>query len=368
MIRRRNFLLSTASAAAVLALAGCRDAAQSTAPASTAPVVPPATPDPAPPAASASSKRRIGRSDIAISPLVLGGNVFGWTADKARSFALLDRFVEAGLETIDTADIYSAWASGNSGGESEAILGEWMQSRGNRQDIVLITKIGGEMGGSKGLSAARIAQFAEDSLRRLRTDYIDVYFSHFFDPDTPQEETLAAYDALIRAGKVRIIGASNFDAEQTRAALDASAANNLPRYELLQPRYNLYDRGDFDGALRELAVAEELGVITYSSLASGFLTGKYRSQADLGQSPRGRGVARYLDERGLRILDALDAVAALHSAEMAEVALAWVIAQPGITAPIASATSVEQLESLVRAVALQLSAEEIASLDAAGRA
>lgn len=368
MIRRRNFLLSSASAAAVLAMAACRDAAQSATPASTASAIPPATPDPAPPATKTLAKRRIGRSDTHISPLVLGGNVFGWTADKARSFELLDRFVEAGLETIDTADIYSGWVPGNVGGESESILGEWMQSRGNRDKIVLITKVGGEMGGSKGLSAARIAQFAEDSLRRLRTDYIDVYFSHFFDPDTPHEETLAAYDALIRAGKVRVIGASNFDAAQTRAALDASAANSLPRYELLQPRYNLYDRGDFDGPLRELAVAEELGVITYSSLASGFLTGKYRSEADLGQSPRGRGVARYLDERGLRILDTLDTVAEKHKAALAEVALAWIIAQPGITAPIASATSVEQLDSLARAVALQLSAEEIAALDAAGKA
>ncbi len=367
MIRRRDFLASS-TAAAVLALAACRDTAQAPAPSSTAPATPPATPDPAPPAAPAIAKRRIGRSDIHISPLVLGGNVFGWTADKARSFELLDRFVEAGLEAIDTADIYSAWAPGNSGGESETILGEWMQSRGNRDRIVLITKVGGEIGGNKGLSAAHIARAAEDSLRRLQTEYIDVYFSHFFDADTPHEETLAAYDALIRAGKVRIIGASNFDAGQTRAALDVSAANGLPRYELLQPRYNLYDRADFDGPLRELAVAEELGVITYSSLASGFLTGKYRSEADLGQSPRGRGVARYLDERGLRILAALDAVAEKHDAELAEVALAWIIAQPGITAPIASATSVEQLDSLARAVALRLSAEDVAALDEAGKA
>lgn len=367
MIRRRDFL-TTSTAAIVLAFTACRDAAQTPAPASSAPATPPATPDRAPVAVPSLARHRIGRSDIHISPLVLGGNVFGWTVDKARSFELLDRFVEAGLETIDTADIYSGWVPGNSGGESETILGEWMKSRGNRDRIVMITKVGGEIGGNKGLSAAHIARAAEDSLRRLQTDYIDVYFSHFFDADTPHEETLAAYDALIRAGKVRVIGASNFDADQTRAALDASAANGLPRYELLQPRYNLYDRADFDGPLRELAAAQDLGVITYSSLASGFLTGKYRSQADLDQSPRGRGVARYLDERGLRILAAMDAVAGRHRAELAEVALAWIIAQPGITAPIASATSVEQLDSLTRAVMLRLSAQDVAVLDEAGKA
>ncbi|MCX7556188.1 aldo/keto reductase [Xanthomonadaceae bacterium JHOS43] len=366
MIRRRDFLAST-TAASLLALTACRDGAPPVAPVTTLPSPPPPPPAPAHPETTFVSKRRIGRSDISIAPLVLGGNVFGWTADKARSFELLDRFLDAGLETIDTADIYSAWVPGNSGGESESIIGEWMQRRGNRDRIVVITKVGGEFDGNKGLSAAHIARSAEASLKRLQTDYIDVYFSHFFDAETPHEETLAAYDALIRAGKVRIIGASNFDAAQTRAALEASAANNLPRYELLQPRYNLYDRSDFEGPLRELAIAESLGVITYSSLASGFLTGKYRSESDLGQSPRGRGVARYLDERGLRILDALDAVAKLHDAAMAEVALAWVMAQPGITAPIASATSIEQLDSLARAVTLRLTDDEVASLDAASR-
>ena len=364
MYTRRTFLTSTALAAATSIVVGCgrssndaggggavTSAATST---STGPI----------------GKRRVGLTDISISPLVLGGNVFGWTADRERSFEVLDRFVEAGFETIDTADVYSGWVPGNRGGESETILGEWMASRGNRDSIVLITKLGGEMDGHKGLSAANVQRAAEASLKRLQTDYIDIYFSHFPDSDTPHEETLAAYQQLIDAGKVRIIGASNFDANQVRAALDASAANDLPRYEILQPRYNLYDRDGFDGALRDLALTEELGVITYSSLASGFLTGKYRSEADLDQSPRGRGVARYLDERGLRILSALDEVAARRGAEPADVALAWVIAREGVTAPIASARNVEQLDTLVRAptLASALTPEDIQLLDQASAA
>jgi aryl-alcohol dehydrogenase-like predicted oxidoreductase len=311
------------------------------------------------------SKRQLGRSGIQISPLVLGGNVFGWTADKARSFDILDRFTDAGLETVDTADVYSRWVPGNKGGESEAIIGEWIESRKGRDRLVLITKVGYELD-EGGLSAAHIQQAIEASLRRLRTDHVDVYFSHKPDPATGHEETLRAFETLIAAGKVRTIGASNFDAAKLRAALDIAEANGLPRYEVIQPGYNLYDRSDFDGPLRDLAIAEGVGVITYFSLAKGFLSGKYRSQADLGQSPRGGGVSAYLNERGFRILDTLDEIAANHRATPAEVALAWIMAQRGITAPIASATTLDQLESLIRATKLTLSAEEVAGLDALG--
>ncbi len=313
-------------------------------------------------------KRPLGHTGLSISPLVFGGNVFGWTIDKKTSFDLLDRFVGAGFETVDTADVYSIWKPGNQGGESETIIGEWMKARGNRDRVVLITKVGMEMGPDrKGLSAAWIQRAVEDSLRRLQTDRIDVYLSHKFDPGTSHEETLAAYQRLIEAGKVRAIGASNFDAGQLRAALDASA-KGLPRYEVLQPEYNLYDRTSYDGALRELATAEGLGVITYFSLARGFLSGKYRSEADLGQSPRGGGVKAYLNDRGFRILQALDDAAARHGAKPAEVALAWLMARPGVTAPIASATSLDQLDSLIRATSLALAAEDMAALEEASRA
>jgi len=360
MHTRRTFLTSTVAAAVAAALVGCGRSADDNGRTST-----PSTTGAAEPAAT--DKRRIGRSDIAISPLVLGGNVFGWTADRERSFEILDRFVEAGFETIDTADVYSRWVPGNRGGESETIIGEWMRSRGNRDRIILITKGGGEMEDYKGLSAATLQRAVDASLQRLQTDYIDLYFSHFPDPQTPHEETLAAYQKLIEAGKIRIIGASNFTADQVRQALDVAATNGLPRYEILQPRYNLYDRGDFEGPLRDLAIAEELGVITYSSLASGFLTGKYRSEADLSQSQRGGSVARYLNERGMRILDALDDVARRHNAAPADVALAWIIVREGVTAPIASATSVEQLDTLVRAPALAkaLTKEDLEQLDQA---
>ncbi|HEY3271100.1 MAG TPA: aldo/keto reductase, partial [Geothrix sp.] len=273
-------------------------------------------------------KRPLGGTGIAISPLVFGGNVFGWTADKQTSFDILDRFTGAGFETVDTADVYSYWKPGNVGGESETILGEWMHARGCRDRIILITKVGMPMAPDrKGLSAAWIERAVDDSLRRLQTGYIDVYLSHKYDPDAPHEETLAAYQKLIAAGKVRAIGASNFDATQLRTALDTAGARGLPRYEVLQPEYNLYDRKSYDGALRELSMAEGLGVITYFSLAKGFLSGKYRSEADLGQSPRGGGVKGYLNERGFRILRALDDVAARHGAKPAEVALAWLMAR-----------------------------------------
>ena len=298
--------------------------------------------------------------------MVLGGNVFGWTADKQTSFAILDRFADAGLEAIDTADVYSSWAPGNSGGESESIIGEWMASRRRREETVVITKVGSEMGpGSKGLSAAYIPRAIDASLRRLRSDYVDIYLSHWPDPSVPYEETLGALQTLKDAGKVREIGASNLDAAQLQAALDVAREKGLPRYAILQPEYNLYDRERFEGALRDLTVGEGIDVITYFSLAKGFLAGKYRSEDDLGKSPRGGSVKGYLNERGRRILEALDAVAAAHRTQPGEVALAWVIAQRGVTAPIASATSVQQVESLIRSASLQLTQGELAELDRA---
>jgi aryl-alcohol dehydrogenase-like predicted oxidoreductase len=311
-------------------------------------------------------KRRLGRTDLAIAPLVLGGNVFGWTADEKTSFDLLDRFFEAGFNAIDTADSYSSWVPGNKGGESETIIGNWMKSRRNRDKVIVITKVGSDMGqGKKDLSAAWIEKESEASLKRLQTDVIDLYLSHWPDPTVPYDETLGAYRRLIEQGKVRYIGASNLDAGQLEAALKVASQKSLPRYEVLQPEYNLYDRSSFDGPLRDLCVREQLGVITYFSLAKGFLSGKYRSKADLGKSPRGGGVEKYLDQRGFRILKALDAVSARHSANPAEIALAWIIARPGVTAPISSATTLPQVESLIRAAELKLSAADIAELDAA---
>ncbi len=313
--------------------------------------------------------RRLGRSNLYVPPLVFGGNVFGWTVDRDASFALLDRMAAAGLNAIDTADVYGRWVEGNVGGESEIIIGDWMRSRGRRERTVLITKVGWDMGeAGKGLSAAHIESAVEASLRRLRTDYIDLYLSHLFDSTVPLEETLRAHDRLLRAGKVRAIGASNHSATQLRAALDVSAAFDLPRYEVLQPMYNLYDRSDFDGALRELTMAEGIGVITFCSLASGFLTGKYRSVVDLGKSPRGGRVHDYMDERGFRILAALDAVAARHpGARPAVVALAWLMMRPGVSAPIVSATNPDQLQCLIAATTLRLSPDDIAALDEASR-
>ncbi|WP_291272133.1 aldo/keto reductase [Geothrix sp.] len=314
------------------------------------------------------AKRPLGRTGLSISPLVFGGNVFGWTADRQTSFDILDRFTGAGFETVDTADVYSIWKPGNQGGESETIIGEWMRTRGCRDRITLITKVGMEMApGRKGLSAAWIERAVEDSLRRLQTDHLDVYLSHKYDPEAPHEETLAAYQKLIAAGKVRAIGASNFDATQLRAALEVAEEKGLPRYEILQPEYNLYDRKSYDGALRDLSMAKGLGIITYYSLARGFLSGKYRSEADLGLSPRGGGVKAYLNERGFRILRALDEVASRHGAKPAEVSLAWLMARPGVTAPIASATSLDQLGSLLRAASLTLSGEDVAALELASR-
>ncbi len=311
------------------------------------------------------STRELGRSGLAVGPLALGGNVFGWTADEATSFKVLDAFVAAGLNLIDTADAYSRWVPGHRGGESETIIGKWLKSRGNRSKVVIATKVGVEMGpGEQGLSRAYIVRAVERSLQRLDTDYIDLYQSHRDDPQTPIEETLSAYADLIKQGKVRVIGASNFTAERLRDALGASTARGLPRYESLQPNYNLYDRAAFEGELAELCRRERIGVISYFSLASGFLTGKYRSEADLANRARGYRVKEMLNERGFRILRALDAVARETGATPAQISLAWLIAR-GVTAPIASATSVEQLEELIGATHLTLGAEALAKLDQA---
>lgn len=311
-------------------------------------------------------KRTLGRTDLKIAPLVFGGNVFGWTADEKTSFDLLDRFVDAGLDAIDTADVYSRWAPGNSGGESETTIGNWLKKSGKRDKVVIITKVGSDIGqGRVDLSPAHIEKAVEASLKRLQIDVIDLYLSHWPDPTVPHAETLGAYQRLIEKGKVRHIGASNLDAGQMKAALDAADHHSLPRYEVLQPAYNLYDRSEFDGPLCDLCVARGVGVISYYGLAKGFLSGKYRSKADLGKSTRGSGVAPYLNERGMRILAALDEVSANHAVTPAQVALAWIMARPGVTAPIASATSLEQLESLIGAVSLKLSDADMKRLDSA---
>lgn len=314
------------------------------------------------------SLRPIGRSGLSAAPLAFGGNVFGWTADPEMSFRLLDAFVEAGCNLIDTADAYSRWVPGHQGGESETVIGHWLaRDPAKRAKVLIATKVGLDMGpGGKGLSAAHIASAVDASLRRLQTDTIDLYQSHTDDTGVPLEETLRAYQKLIEAGKVRAIGASNYTAERLAEALAVSAREGLPRYESLQPLYNLYDRHAYEGALQDLCVREEIGVIPYFSLAKGFLSGKYRSEADLGQSVRGGSVSAYLNPRGFRILEALDDVAARHNTRPASVALAWMMAQPGIVAPIASATKPEQLEQLVAAVRLDLSAEDLAALTDAG--
>ena len=311
-------------------------------------------------------KRRIGRSDLTVAPFCLGGNVFGWTADEATSFAILDRFVERGFDFIDTANVYSRWAPGHVGGESETVIGRWFAARpGARDRVVLATKVGMDMGGAgKGLSAQHIEQACEASLRRLQTDRIDLYQSHLDDADVPLDETLRAYERLIADGKVRAIGASNYGAKRLKEALSLSATASLPRYECLQPDYSLAERR-YEAQLEPLCRAEQVGVIGYFSLAAGFLTGKYRSAQDAAGRARENRVAKYLNPRGFALLDALDSVAAAHGASPAQVALAWIIARPGITAPIASATSVAQLDELLGAAGLTLSAEAVARLDAA---
>jgi aryl-alcohol dehydrogenase-like predicted oxidoreductase len=312
--------------------------------------------------------RPLGRSGFAVAPLAFGGNVFGWTADEATSFALLDAFVGDGFNLVDTADVYSRWAPGHAGGESEAVIGRWLAARpGMRARIVLATKVGMDMGdGRKGLRPEWIRQAVDDSLRRLQTDHIDLYQAHQDDPDTPLEDTLGAFADLIRAGKVRAIGASNYTAPRLQQALDTSARLGLPRFETLQPLYNQVDRAAYEAELQPLCVREGLGVINYFGLARGFLTGKYRSEADLGKSPRGPGVKQLaFNDRGWRVLAALDAVAARTGAPLPAVALAWQMRQPGIVAPIASATSVAQWRQLAPAATLVLSDADLAELTAA---
>lgn len=311
-------------------------------------------------------KRPLGSTGIRVAPLMFGGNVFGWTLDEPASFQILDAFAGAGFDFIDTADVYSRFIPGNQGGESETVLGNWMKARGNRDRIVLATKAGMDMGEDrKGLSKAWLQRAVEDSLRRLQTDYIDLYQAHLDDADTPLEETLDAFAGLIRQGKVRAIGASNYGAARLSEALATSDRLGLPRYQSLQPLYNLIDRAAYEAELKAVCAREQLGVLPYFALASGFLTGKYRNEADLAGSSRGAFVKHHLNERGLRILSALDQVAADYDATPARVALAWLIAQPTVTAPIASATSLSQLDELVKATELQLDGAALARLDAA---
>lgn len=312
--------------------------------------------------------RPLGKTGLSIAPLVFGGNVFGWTCDEKTSFAILDAFVDHGFDAIDTADVYSRWADGNQGGESETLIGRWLQARpGMRDKVKIFTKVGSDLGlpGQKGLKKAWIQQAVENSLRRLNTDYIDLYFAHWPDPETPIAETLSAFHALQQAGKIRATGASNLDAQQLSAALEVARKEGLPAWQVLQPEYNLYHRSAFEGALCDLCISREIGVVTYYSLASGFLTGKYRQQADLAQSQRGSGIGKYLNPRGMRIIDTLEEVAAQHHAKPGEVALAWLMGREGVTAPIASATSVAQVESFARAAQLTLNAAQLARLEIA---
>jgi aryl-alcohol dehydrogenase-like predicted oxidoreductase len=313
-------------------------------------------------------KREIGKSGIKVDPFCFGGNVFGWTIDEKTSFAILDKFVGTGLDFIDTADVYSAWAPGNKGGESETIIGNWLKKSGKRDKVIIATKVGKPMGeDKKGLSRKYINEAVEASLKRLQTDYIDLYQSHDDDKNTPLPETLETFDDLIKQGKVRAIGASNYDGIRFKEALQVSKENGLAAYQCLQPEYNLYQRDYYEKELEPVCRERNIGVITYFSLASGFLTGKYRSENDLGQSGRGQGVKKYLNPRGYKILAALDKVAAEYNATPASVALAWVIARPGITAPIASATSIQQLDELVKATELELKSDAIDLLNSASK-
>lgn len=315
------------------------------------------------------NKIQLGNSDLQVAPLTLGGNVFGWTIDEQQSFKILDGFVGAGFNLIDTADVYSRWAPDNEGGESEKIIGNWMKKQGNRKDVVIATKVGADMGSGKtNLSKNYILNAVEDSLQRLQTDYIDLYQTHWDDLDTPVEETLEAYAQLIKEGKVRWIGASNLSPERLTASLNASNQLGLPRYQTFQPHYNLYTRKEYEGQLEQICLDNNLGIINYYSLASGFLTGKYRSEADLGKSPRGGGIKSFLNDRGYAILAALDEISAQYNTTPTSVALAWLIARPSIAAPIASATSLAQLTDLTNAATLQLSDEAIAILDKASAA
>lgn len=310
--------------------------------------------------------RTLGNSGLKVSPLCFGGNVFGWTADEPTSHKLLDAMLGSGVNFVDTADSYSTWVGGHRGGESEAVIGNWFRQRGNREKVVLATKVGSDLGGGKkGLAKAYILREVEDSLRRLQTDYIDLYQTHRPDPGTPEEETLSAYAELVKSGKVRAIGTSNYTPEQITNALKISREHNWPRYECLQPNFNLYDRADYERQLEPICERENLGVIPYFSLAAGFLTGKYRSEADLAQRARGQFVKKYLTERGFTILAALDEVAKAVNATPAQVAIAWLLARPSITAPIVSATSVTQWNEIVPAAQLKLDSSAIERLNSA---
>lgn len=310
-------------------------------------------------------KRKLGNTDLHVAPIAFGGNVFGWTIDEQTSFGILDRFVDAGFNLIDTANVYSRWKQGNQGGESETIIGNWLKSRQNREQVIIATKVGADMGNGKDISKANILKEVDNSLRRLQTDYIDLYFSHYDDEQTPATETLEAYDELIKAGKVRWIGASNFSAARLKESLEVSKSTGLPKYEVFQPEYNLYNREQYETAYEPIIKEYQLGVTNYYALASGFLSGKYRSEADLNKSQRGGGIKSFLNERGFKILDALDQVAERQGSQPASVAIAWLIARPSVTAPIASVTSTDQLKDLEHAANIQLSADDIQLLDTA---
>lgn len=311
-------------------------------------------------------RRKLGNTGFEVAPLALGGNVFGWTADEPMSFRLLDAFVAAGFNLIDTADSYSRWVTGHKGGESETIIGRWIARRGRHDDVIIATKVGSEMGqGHKVLRKSYILQAVEASLSRLRVDCIDLYQSHWDDENTPFEEVLGAYEQLQRQGKVRTIGASNLSAARLAEALEVSKSHRLPRYETLQPHYNLYERASFEGELQALCIRENIGVITYFSLAAGFLTGKYRSEVDFAKSARGPGMKNFINPRGMKILDALDRVARRYDATPAQMSLAWLIAQPGVTAPIASATNLDQLTEILRATEIKLDNEAMEILNRA---
>lgn len=312
------------------------------------------------------NKREIGTSGIKVAPLSFGGNVFGWTINEQQSFTILDAFVDAGLDFIDTADVYSHWVPGNKGGESEIIIGNWLKKSGKRDKVIIATKVGKPMGeGKKGLSRKYITEAVEASLKRLQTDYMDLYQSHDDDKDTPLLETLETYTDLIKQGKVRAIGASNYDGIRLKEALQVSKDNSLAAYQCLQPEYNLYEREYYEKELEPVCRERNVGVITYFSLASGFLTGKYRSEDDLSKSSRGQGIKKYLNPRGYKILAALDKVSAEYNTTPATVAIAWVMARPGVTAPIASATSIKQLDSLIKATEIKLNSDAIDLLNSA---
>jgi aryl-alcohol dehydrogenase-like predicted oxidoreductase len=314
-------------------------------------------------------KRKLGKSGLEVAPLALGGNVFGWTADEAMSFKLLDAFVAHGFNLIDTANNYSRWVPGHQGGESETIMGKWLKQRGVRDKVIIATKVGMEMGADqKGLAKTYILKEVEQSLKRLQTDYIDLYQSHIDDESTPLEETLETYAQLVKQGKVRAIGASNYGGERLAQALEVSAKHGYPSYQSLQPHYNLYERGEYESKLEPVCREKGIGVITYFSLARGFLTGKYRSDADLSKSPRGGGVKGYFNERGFRILETLDKIAKERGSTPARVSLAWLIARPSVTAPIASATNLEQLNDLIEATKLELDRTTVEELNRASAA